>query len=54
MMGEVKADVLAEYLKAIPIGREGRPADVAWTAVFLASDEASYVTGAFIDVAGGR
>jgi NAD(P)-dependent dehydrogenase (short-subunit alcohol dehydrogenase family) len=38
---------------AIPLGREGFPADVAWAAVFLAADDASYVTGQCFEVDGG-
>jgi 3-oxoacyl-[acyl-carrier protein] reductase len=37
----------------IPIGREGYPADVAWAAVFLAADDAAYVTGQIFEVDGG-
>lgn len=36
-----------------PIGRIGRPEEVALTVVFLASDEASFITGAAISVDGG-
>jgi NAD(P)-dependent dehydrogenase (short-subunit alcohol dehydrogenase family) len=36
-----------------PIGREGMPADIAHLAVYLASDEASYITGAVFPVDGG-
>ena len=44
-----------ERLKpSIPLGRGGEPVEVANAIVWLLSDEASYVTGAFIDVAGGR
>lgn len=39
---------------AIPLGRGGQPEEVANTIAFLASEEASYVTGAILDVAGGR
>jgi NAD(P)-dependent dehydrogenase (short-subunit alcohol dehydrogenase family) len=35
------------------LGRAGQPAEVAWTALFLASDAASYITGAAIPVDGG-
>ncbi|MBM3571129.1 MAG: SDR family oxidoreductase [Alphaproteobacteria bacterium] len=43
----------AEGLKHIPIGRYGEPADIAHAALYLASDAASYVTGATLLVDGG-
>jgi NAD(P)-dependent dehydrogenase (short-subunit alcohol dehydrogenase family) len=44
----------AKVIKAkIPIGRIGDPADIAATAVFLASDAASYITGVSLPVDGG-
>ncbi len=51
-------DVLPEaqqekLLDAIPVGRLGRPEDVAACTVFLASDEAGYVTGQTLHVNGG-
>ncbi len=42
------------FLMRIPLGRFTRPADVASAATFLASDEASYLTGVCLDVDGGR
>ncbi|MDQ2802316.1 MAG: SDR family oxidoreductase [Pseudomonadota bacterium] len=39
---------------AMPIGRAGRPEEVAEAIVWLLSDAASYTTGAILDVAGGR
>jgi 3-oxoacyl-[acyl-carrier protein] reductase len=42
-----------EDLAAIPIGRLGRPHEIAAVACFLASDRASYVTGTVISVDGG-
>lgn len=47
-------DERGEMLKAIPLGRLGRPEDVTPIVVFLASEDAGYVTGAVIDVNGGR
>ena len=43
----------AEINKTIPLGRLGRPKDVADICLFLASDLSAYVTGATIDVNGG-
>jgi NAD(P)-dependent dehydrogenase (short-subunit alcohol dehydrogenase family) len=40
-------------LERIPLGRLGQPEDIAWCALFLASDEASWVTGANFPVDGG-
>jgi NAD(P)-dependent dehydrogenase (short-subunit alcohol dehydrogenase family) len=40
--------------RAVPLGRSGSAEEVARVALWLASDEASYVHGAVIDVSGGR
>jgi NAD(P)-dependent dehydrogenase (short-subunit alcohol dehydrogenase family) len=42
-----------DYLKMIPLERFPRASDLAWAAVFLASDEASFLTGIDIPVDGG-
>jgi len=43
-----------KFLMRIPLGRFTRPNDVASAVTFLASDEASYLTGVCLDVDGGR
>ena len=45
--------VRAEWAAKVPLGRLGSPDDVAWTVAFVASDEASYITGQVIAVNGG-
>jgi 3-oxoacyl-[acyl-carrier protein] reductase len=42
-----------KYLRRIPLGRIGDPAEIAAVVVFLASPAASYMTGATVDVTGG-
>ena len=44
----------AGFLSTIPLGRLCAPTDVADAMVYLASDEASFVTGAVLEVDGGR
>ena len=53
MLGEVKDEVKAEYLKQIPAGRLGQPEDIANAVLFLASEESGYITGQVLPVTGG-
>jgi NAD(P)-dependent dehydrogenase (short-subunit alcohol dehydrogenase family) len=44
---------LARYSSRVPLGRIGEPADIAYAALYLASDEASMITAAILPVDGG-
>ena len=46
--------LLKSYFQGIPLGRGGHPEEVAAAAVFLASDQASYITGTSLLVDGGQ
>jgi NAD(P)-dependent dehydrogenase (short-subunit alcohol dehydrogenase family) len=47
-------DRVARLGPSVPIGRAGHPVEIADAVVWLLSDQASYVTGSVLDVAGGR
>ena len=46
-------EVAAQRTKVIPMGRVGKPIEVAFGALFLASDESSFITGAELVIDGG-
>jgi NAD(P)-dependent dehydrogenase (short-subunit alcohol dehydrogenase family) len=47
-------DVIARIVSTVPMGRMGEPEEVAKVALFLASDDSSFVTGIELFVDGGR
>ena len=53
-MGAWGAEATKRLLAGSPLGRMGKPEDVARVVRFLASDEASYVTGKILQVDGGQ
>ena len=53
MLAALPEDQRDDYAMSVPLGRLGEPSEVAAVVVFLASDAASYVTGAVIPVDGG-
>jgi NAD(P)-dependent dehydrogenase (short-subunit alcohol dehydrogenase family) len=53
MMASVPEEVLEKIVARIPIGRLGRPEEVAYVVTSLLDERASYVTGAVISVNGG-
>jgi NAD(P)-dependent dehydrogenase (short-subunit alcohol dehydrogenase family) len=54
LVGRQSADVIARIVSTIPMGRMGEPEEVAKAALFLASDDSSFVTGIELFVDGGR
>jgi 3-oxoacyl-[acyl-carrier protein] reductase len=53
-LADLGEDYLAGMARAIPAGSLGTPADIGYAAAFLATDEASYITGQAIAVDGGQ
>lgn len=53
MTAVLPEEIKKEMLSQIPLGRAGKPEDIASVAVFLASKAASYITGQVIHVSGG-
>jgi len=52
--GQNPPEVMARLMKAQPMGRLGRPEEIAWAVSYFASDEAAYVTGQTLFVCGGK
>lgn len=52
-IGAMSNEVQQQYVAGTPLGRVGRPEDIARLAVFLASDESSWITGEVIYATGG-
>jgi 3-oxoacyl-[acyl-carrier protein] reductase len=54
MGGQDTPEIRAKFVATIPLGRLSRPRDVANAALYLASDEAEFITGVCLEVDGGR
>ena len=52
-MSAPNKDLLEKFAKRVPLKRLGVPEDIAGAVKFLASDEASYITGQVLSVGGG-
>ena len=52
--GTDTAEGRQRFIDTVPMGRLSRPLDVANAALYLASDEAEFITGVCLDVDGGR
>ncbi len=53
MLQEIDAAGLEEALRLVPMRRHGKPGEIAAAMVFLASDQAAYITGQTLRVNGG-
>ena len=53
ILSSVKPEVLDSYVSQIPVGRLGKPEDVAHAVLFLASEESGYITGQTLPITGG-
>jgi 3-oxoacyl-[acyl-carrier protein] reductase len=53
LLADLNDEQLKEYKKMVPMRRFGQPAEVAAAVLFLASDQAAYITGSVLDVNGG-
>jgi 3-oxoacyl-[acyl-carrier protein] reductase len=53
-MGADTPEIRAKFVSTIPLGRFSQPLDIANACLYLASDDAEFITGACIEVDGGR
>jgi 3-oxoacyl-[acyl-carrier protein] reductase len=53
-MGDDTPELRAKFIATVPLGRLSRPIDIANAALYLASDEAEFITGVALEVDGGR
>lgn len=53
-MGSDTPEMRAKFIASIPLGRLSKPLDIANACLYLASDEAEFITGACLEVDGGR
>lgn len=53
ILDAMSQETLESALKLVPLGRKGKPEEIAYAAAFLVSDQAAYITGQILGVDGG-
>ncbi len=53
LLDDLSDELITTYKTSIPLKRFGEPSEIAYTVLFLASREASYITGSTLEVTGG-
>jgi acetoacetyl-CoA reductase len=54
MTSKVAPDIMKKIIEGIPVGRMGKPDEIARAVIFLAADEAAFITGETLSVNGGQ
>ncbi|MDE3059571.1 MAG: acetoacetyl-CoA reductase [Pseudomonadota bacterium] len=54
MTKSIPENILAKIIEGIPVGRMGRPEEIARAVVFLAADDAAFITGETLSINGGQ
>jgi acetoacetyl-CoA reductase len=54
MVRAVPEEVLTKIIRTIPVGRLGRPEDIANSVAFLVDDESGFITGSTLSINGGQ
>ena len=54
MMRTIRPEIMEQILKAVPVGRLATVSEIARGVVFLASDEAGFITGITLSINGGK
>ena len=54
MLTAMKKEVIDKITKSIPIGRLGKPEEIANAVSFLVSEDAGFITGSNLDINGGQ